>query len=370
MSKRLDSPECPTHGADSLRIALDATPLTLPAGGLRRYAEQLALALAAEYPQDHLTLVSDQAICFASPSPNLSLRTATPASWLERRWWLIGLNRALAVERADVFHGLDFAVPYIKKRPSVMTIHDLSPWRDPAWNPQATRVRRRTPWLLRLGCATLVITPTESIRRELTARFAFPADRVVAIPLAADHLQPPAHKPQPGGYFLYVGMLERRKNLRTVLKAWRRAKSSIGVELVLAGPIRRREDRPPPEPGLTVLGEVAEDQLPKLYGGALAFVYPSLYEGFGLPVLEAMRCGVPVIASCDPALIEVSAGAAVHVPATDVEAWSAAMVRLANDESERNRRRHLGLARAAQFSWRNTARQTRAVYQEAVHRES
>jgi alpha-1,3-rhamnosyl/mannosyltransferase len=115
------------------------------------------------------------------------------------------------------------------------------------------------------------------------------------------------------------------------------------------------------------LPNVADSELPALYSGASAFVYPSLYEGFGLPVLEAMQCGCPVITSNDPAIAEVVGDAALRVPCEDTEALTAAMTRILRNPSERAALCQAGLARAAQFSWRETARRTREVYAAACN---
>jgi len=135
---------------------------------------------------------------------------------------------------------------------------------------------------------------------------------------------------------------------------------------VLAG--RSRADFPalPEEPGLKMLGEVADSELPGLYSGALACVYPSLYEGFGLPVLEAMQCGTLVITSRDPAIAEVSGDAAIHVDAEDTAALVKAMRAVAANPDGFADLRRRALSRAAQFSWQNTARRTREVYDAAT----
>jgi hypothetical protein len=103
---------------------------------------------------------------------------------LERRWWLWGLQGEISRLGIDVFHGTDFAVPYLPVRPSVMTLHDLSPWRDPSWHAEADRVRNRTPMLLRLGLATIVITHCEAVRKQAIEHFHLQAGRVIAVPLA------------------------------------------------------------------------------------------------------------------------------------------------------------------------------------------
>jgi glycosyltransferase involved in cell wall biosynthesis len=356
----------------SVTIALDATPLTSSTGGVGRYTLELARALASEYPEDQYWLLSDQpfdAQPFRAPHawPNLHLGGG-PRNPAERKWWLWGLDREMRRRGVELFHGTDYSVPYVPLRPSVMTLHDLSPWLDPAWQPEASRVRRRTPRLLRMGLATMVITPTEAIRQAAIERFRLPPDRVVTIPLAAsDFFRPTPRAAEPGGnpFFLFVGTREPRKNIARLVEAWRDVRRTVLVDLVLTGRARTAHPPIPEEPGLRVLGEVPDSELPGLYSGALACVYPSLYEGFGLPVLEAMQCGALVITSRDPAILEVSGDAAVHVNAEDTAALAETMRAVASFPENFAAIRAKTLARAAQFSWQKTARHTREVYDAA-----
>ena len=349
----------------AVTIALDATSLTVSTGGVGRYTLELARALACEYPEDHYWLLSDQP--FPSPSdvlPNLHVGGG-PRSPAERKWWTWGLDREMRRHGVELFHGTDYSVPYVPLRPSVMTLHDLSPWLDPAWQPDASRVRRRTPRLLRMGLATMVITPTETVRRAAIERFRLSPDRVVAVPLAASDLFRPSlmvAKPRGNPYFLFVGTREPRKNVGRLIDAWREVRKTVAVDLVLVG----RNHAPAEERGLRVLGEVPDSDLPALYSAALACVYPSLYEGFGLPVLEAMQCGALVITSRDPAILEVSADAAMHVQADDTAALAEAMRAAAANSESLDDIRQRAPERAAQFSWRNTARLTREVYEAAA----
>jgi len=355
----------------AVTIALDATPLTVSTGGVGRYTLELARALASEYPDDQYWLLSDQTFRAPHDLPNLHAGEG-PHNPAERKWWAWGLDREMRRRRVELFHGTDYSVPYVALRPSVMTLHDLSPWLDPLWQPGASRVRRRTPRLLRMGLATMVITPTETVRRAAIDRFRLSPDRVVAIPLAAaDFFKPPAMPVSADvPYFLFVGTLEPRKNIARLVDAWREVRRTIPVDLVLAGRARADFPTPPAEPGLRVLGEVSDSELPGLYSGALACVYPSLYEGFGLPVLEAMQCGALVIASRDPAIVEVSGGvnndAALHVDAEDTAALAEAMRAVATNSGGFAEVRQRALARAAQFSWQKTARLTREVYDAAT----
>ncbi|MGC9970367.1 MAG: glycosyltransferase family 1 protein [Bryobacteraceae bacterium] len=336
-----------------MRVALDATPLTLSSGGLARYVSELHRALEAAFPEDEFPLVA---------APSLA------RNFLERRWWLCGLNRELSRRRVDVFHGTNFEVPYVPLRASVLTLHDLSPWMETAWHHAADRVRSRAPLAIGLGLATMVVTPSQAVRRQAIERFRVSPQRVVAVPeAAAPHLRP-AEAPRAAPYFLFLGTLEPRKNLPLLVEAWRAARREVAVDLVLAG--RRRADFPAltPEPGLTILGEVAEDRLSAWYSGALAFVYPSLYEGFGLPVLEAMQCGAAVITSRDAAISEVAAGVAEQVDARDGQAWKEALLAAATRPEWVAGLRAKSLQRARDFSWERTARLTREVYEEALRR--
>ena len=350
-----------------MRVAMEATSLTLSSGGLPRYTGELSAALARCFPEDEYFLISDQDFAAPQPAPPNLHRGGGPRTRLERRWWLWGLPRELQRLRADLVHGTDFAVPYLPFRPSVLTLHDLSPWMDPHWHHAAHRVQRRTPVLLKLGIATMIITPTESVRAEAIARFGLHPSRVVAIPEAAPAwMQPAPDAPRliAAPYFLFAGTLEPRKNLPLLIEAWGEVRRRHAIDLVIAG--RRRADFQPlePAPGLHVLGEVPDEALPALYSGALALVYPSHYEGFGLPVLEAMQCGACVIAS--PAVAEAAGDAAILVSsgtqlveamlkAVECPAWLAGF-----------HARSLG--RARQFSWENTAILTHQVYEEARRR--
>jgi glycosyltransferase involved in cell wall biosynthesis len=364
-----------------MRVAIEAASLALSSGGLARYTSELSLALARCFPDDEFFLLSDQP--FRMPggerpgegmkgAPSNLKRGGGPRNAVERRWWLWGILREMSRLGADLIHGPDFAVPYIPRRPSVLTIHDLSPWMDPRWHHAADRVRRRTPVLLDLGIATMIVTPGEAVRKQVVERFRLRPDRVVAVPEAAASWFKPVEpvKTQAGNpYFLFVGTLEPRKNLEALVEAWRAVRGQpvhpqYDIDLVLVG--RRRADAPeiPLEPGLRLMGEVADEKLPALYSGALAFVYPSLYEGFGLPVLEAMQCGACVIAS--RAVREAAGDAPLY--ADGAEELERAMREVAGRPELAAELRVRSLAQAREFTWERTARMTRQVYEEARKR--
>jgi glycosyltransferase involved in cell wall biosynthesis len=196
--------------------------------------------------------------------------------------------------------------------------------------------------------------------------FGFPADLVRAVPLAATRLfRPlPPTSPAPQPFFLFVATLEPRKNVAGLIEAWRESRAETGADLVIAGRSRADFAEIPPCEGLHLLGEVPDEELPRLYSDAIAFVYPTHYEGFGLPVLEAMQCGCPVITSHDPAVREVSGSAAIH--AADTHEIAEAMRAIVGNPHFRNVLRGCGLERAADFSWGKTARATHEVYSEVL----
>jgi glycosyltransferase involved in cell wall biosynthesis len=307
-----------------MKIWLDGTPVAEGSGGIRRYTQELREALQTCFPEHEFSL--------AIPEPG--------------RWWSVRLPRAIQSANVDLFHGTDFAVPYVRLCASVMTIHDLSPWKPAVWNETSPRVRRRTPWLLRLKRATMILTPTEAVRREVIDFFRVEPDRVAAVHLAANaRFRPMEAAPPRAAYFLCCGS-GKRKNFPMAER--------LGVELGI--PVR------------VTGGGVAEEDLPALYGGAIAVLVPSFYEGFGLPLLEAMQCGAPVIASSDPALREVAGGAAWHLDASDERGWREAMMAIAAGGARRAQLAAAGLRRARDFGWERTARGTWAVYEEALQR--
>jgi glycosyltransferase involved in cell wall biosynthesis len=210
----------------------------------------------------------------------------------------------------------------------------------------------------------MVITPGESVRKQAIERFGLNPGRVVAVPEAAPPWMGPVETSPADPYFLFAGTIEPRKNVPSLIEAWREVRRDHNVDLVIAG--RRRADAPklPEHEGLRYAGEVADSELPALYSGAIALVYPSLYEGFGLPVLEAMQCGAAVIAS--HAVFEAAGDAAAYA---DSPAELARAMRQVIQEPEFVAAlRRKSAARAREFSWERTARITFEVYEEARRR--
>jgi glycosyltransferase involved in cell wall biosynthesis len=320
-------------------------------------------------------------------APNLVERaTPIPATWFERLSERFDLPRVEWFARFDVLFAPNFVPPPTRARRLVVTVHDLAFKRFPQTAPHGTK-----SWLSRLdralGGATCVIAVSQSTRRDILELCPVDPERVAVVPLGVDRsvFRPPPQQDVAdvrsrfdlqGPYLLYLGGIEPRKNLPTLLAAF--ARLSDQPLLVIAGGgvdwnpegsnllgaalaglpdgVRARIRR---------TGYVSEPEKVALLGGAEAFVYPSLYEGFGLPVLEAMASGTPVITSNVSSLPEVVGEAAVLVDPADPASIAGGIERILVDIPLRSRLATLGLERAEQFTWEKTAVATAKVLQDA-----
>jgi glycosyltransferase involved in cell wall biosynthesis len=267
-----------------------------------------------------------------------------------------------------------------------VTIHDVSYERKPEWNAYRNDRVRRYFYRRSALAADRIITDSHFSRGEISAAYDISSDRIDVVPLAAgDAFTPGALDPAatPAGivqpYALHVGDLHLRRNLTTALDAIlslrRFANASDRISLVCAGidrgvgaGLRARADNAGDPNALVLTGPVSETVLVNLYRGAAMFVYPSRYEGFGLPVLEAMGCGIPVVASNCASIPELVAGAGVLLDPLDVAAWQHAIRLVLTDASMAARLRETGIARAKQFSWRRTAADTLAILRQCADR--
>jgi glycosyltransferase involved in cell wall biosynthesis len=330
-----------------MKIALDGTPLLhAPHTGIARYTQELVTELRATYPDVQFSLES----------------RPERAGLLEGRWWSIGLPRRLRETGVTLFHGTDFAVPLLGKTPSVVTVHDLSPFRAREWRMPSTaiRVARRLPGAI--ARARAVITPSERVKEEIVARFRTPPEKIFVTPLApASAFQPkPKQVSQP--YLLYVGSGQERKNLALLLRVFGRLREDLDIELLCIG----RELPFTLQLGVRTMESITDEELARLYSRASVFVYPTRYEGFGLPVVEAMACGAPVVVWRGTACSDVAGGAALEAGSEEeLEAEIRAVIsrpELAADLRKRS------LARALCYSWNNTARKTWEAYESALSR--
>jgi len=322
-----------------MKVGIDVSPLRQTRAGTARYLDGLL---------PHLTrLVDVERLAWGGGG---RLTAAVRDAW----WYPVALPRQ--ARNVDVLHCPSFRAPLRLRVPLVVTIHDVAVLRDPkAFNRWTALYSYVTvPRVVR--AATRVIAVSEFTKRELIDLLDVPEERIRVVPNAVG---PPfvAEGPRAEGeYVLAVGTLEPRKNLPRLAEAARRA----GVELRIAG-ARGWGDVQIGGDGVRFLGFVSDDELARLYRGALCVAYASLYEGFGIPVLEALACGAPVVTSEGTAMAEVADGAAVLVDPRDADAIAGG-IREAIDR--RGELAPLGQARARAFTWQASAEATAAVYRE------
>ncbi len=363
-----------------MNFCLDARAATDHFPGVGRYVSSLAGALGEQLGDgETLTLLRD-------PTAGSRWRLPEPCAGKIRICdlpaSLFGLRQQLSVPRllrrlgVDTYHSPYYLMPYRTGRPTVVTLYDLIAELFPEYVSPRARLLVHATTRLALSAAREVITISEASRRDLLARYRLPADRVTVIPLAPA----PQFAPQPDravervrdrydlrDYVLYVGINKPHKNLVRLVEAWQRVETD--AQLVMAGAWDPRY----PEPKRRVselriddrvrfLGPVNDDDLPALYAGARLFVFPSLYEGFGLPVIEAMACGTPVACADTASLPEVAGDAAALFDPHDTAGIATVVGELLANEALRLKHRSLGLARAAGFSWSRTAAATLGVY--------
>lgn len=304
---------------------------------------------------------------------------------LQQRWRGNHFRAGIGAASPALYHEPNF-LAFKTTLPIVATVHDLSILRYPETHPKdrvAFMSKRIGKTIQR---ADRIITDSEYVRQEVLAEFSLPPEKVVSVLLAAGErfspvssvLLPTALAPfglQPRKYILAVGTLEPRKNLTTAIRAYVRLPEAVREEIpfVVAGMQGWKTEELDREVAALIdkgqirrLGFVSDDALPALYSGARFFVYPSLYEGFGLPPLEAMACGAPVIVSDRSSLPEVVGDAGLKVDALDVDGLAEKMNSLVEDDALCAELGQRGIGRSRGFSWRRCAEQTLDVYREVV----
>jgi glycosyltransferase involved in cell wall biosynthesis len=372
-----------------MRIAFDGTTLTAGRTGVGYYTEHLLHHLAREVEQtrDELVVISNQPIDTAVPLPK-HVRVDTARQFPLRIGWMQLLaSRALKDVRPDVAHFTNGMLPPSAPVPTVVTIHDMSLRLHPQCHPVRRLLINRPLLSLAIRSAARIVTVSHSARRDLLRLHGIDPNRVSVVhEAAAPRFHPIAERARlddvrnryglPPRFVLYVGTIEPRKNLPRLIQAFAAARrQGMPHHLVCAGPYgwSSRDltdviDRLAVRHVVHFTGYVPVEDLPVIYNLGEMFAFPSVYEGFGLPVVEAMACGTPVITSNTSSLDEIASGAAETVNPYDVDALSAAFVRLARDAEWRHELSRRGLARARQFSWSRTAREMLAVYQRAAGR--
>ncbi|MEA3308121.1 MAG: glycosyltransferase family 1 protein [Chloroflexota bacterium] len=368
-----------------MTITLDISAAVHQRAGLGRYAASLSHALAKLIPAELAFFYNaEQGI---NPLPGLEHFPTRTVALGYKPWrmlvWLGQLARVpfnRLVPEATLFHATEHLLLPLRGAPTVLTVHDLIFRHLPEHHKLLNRWYLNATLPLYCRRADHIIAVSEETRRDLLAAYNLPVEKITVIHEAAD---PRFRLPAPGAvvrartsyglpaeYLLYVGTIEPRKNLPRLLHAWEPLYQAgeapplviVGRRGWLADDFYAALERSPCREAVQFTGYVRDEDLPALYAGATAFVFPSLYEGFGLPPLEAMACGTPVICSRTSSLPEVVGDAALTVEPTETDALRSALYRLVSQPELRAELRARGLKQAAQFSWERAAQETLAVY--------
>ena len=352
----------------NLRVGYDVGPTIDTRTGVGRYTAELQRSLTLQGAR-----LLPYAIALRGSTPDGAARRRLPARLVQKLWMA---GRGPSVERllggVDIVHATNFVLPSLKDSRGVVTIHDLSFFRKDIF-PGGERLHDLVPWSI--DRASGVITPTETVAAELNERLGVTPDRITvtpegvspvffgATPLADAALERLGIR-RP--FAVAAGTIEPRKNLPALLQAWRRiADQTEGWTLVLAGP-RGWGPELPRTPGVTLTGWVGDETLPGLLSAAEFFCYPSHYESFGLPPLEAMATGTPVLAGNYSCAKEVLADAALIVDSGDVDSIADGLTKLASDAALRKSLGFAGRARASSYTWERTASLTIGAYKAAL----
>jgi anaerobic magnesium-protoporphyrin IX monomethyl ester cyclase len=369
-----------------MRIAFDGTALRPGRTGVGYYTEHLLHHLAHIADNDELIVLSNRAIDTTAPLPP-RVRVATPARRVPRLVWMQTLaSTALRQVDADVVHFTNGMLPLVSPAPTVVTIHDMSLRLYPRYHPPRRVLLNRPLVDLAARRADAIITPSESAKRDIVRFYdldparvhvvyeaAAPSFRRVTDPVELERVR--RRYQLNDRIILYVGTIEPRKNLPKLIEAFaaRRRAGRLNHQLVCVGPYgwlsRGIEDqiaRANIAHAFNFTGYVPFEDLPALYTLAEFFVYPSMYEGFGLPVIEAMACGTPVITGGTGALAEIGGAAMLPLDRIDADVLGDALVALADSSDHRAALSVAGLERAAQFSWDRAARESLEIYRETA----
>jgi glycosyltransferase involved in cell wall biosynthesis len=377
-----------------MRIGFDCTAAVRQGAGIGRWARSLIRALIEQDPENYYTLFYARSRR-NEPPPNLPKgpRVTYRPLWLTERslnvlWYKIGLPLPLdaLAGSADLFHFPDFALPPVRHGATVVTIHDLSFLLVPECADQRLRAHLEKIVPISVREADFVCADSENTRNELTTLLDVDPTRAEVVyggvdcrfhPVT-DRLILEAARQKYGLVFpfiFFMGTIEPRKNLGRLLQAYTRLRQRgrISHRLVIAGglgwlyqDVLRDIDQLAAEQEVVFLGRVPDEDLPALYSLSDLFVFPSLYEGFGLPPLEAMACGKAVVCSNTSSLPEVVGDAGLLVSPYDVDALANAMEQLLSDPEQREMLGQRGIERARQFTWEEAARKTLAIYERLV----
>jgi len=367
-----------------VKYCLDARSATNHFPGIGRYISNLARALNEQLePDEKLILLSDPSrpstwTLPASQENVKNIETNVSPFSLQQQW---RIPKILKEQGADLYHSPYYLMPYFSRLPTVVTIHDLIPQLFPEYFSSKTRIL--SSWLKQVAMkrADMIVTDSEATQLDVLQRYGYPPRKVTAVPLAADGRFQPQSEAEirrikqtyrlPDVYLLYLGINKPHKNLPLLVQAYSNiaTRHESAPPLIIAGVWDNRYPeakhlaaQSPVNNKFHFLGPIPHDDLAALYTGALFFIFPSLYEGFGLPVIEAMACGTAVICAKSSSLIEVTADAALtfnpHQPAELMAQIELFLDRPALIKEYEGR----GLQQAQTFSWQKTAAATLDCY--------
>jgi glycosyltransferase involved in cell wall biosynthesis len=380
-------------------ITLDVSAAVHHRAGLGRYAESLTRALVAADRSTALTASPDRYALFYNAE-----RGVEPLAGLEhlpthtvalgyKPWRMLVCMGQIArapfnriIPGATLFHATEHLLMPLRGVPTILTVHDLIFRHLPEHHKPLNRWYLNLTMPLYCRRADHVIAVSECTRRDLIAAYGVAPEKISVIHEAAN----PRFRPQspdvvaavraryglPPRYLLFVGTIEPRKNLTRLLAAFEAVYADglsdgwvvVGKRGWLCDDFFAALERSPAREAVILPGYVPDEDLPAVYAGAQALVFPSLYEGFGLPVLEAMACGAPVVTSTTSSLPEVGGEAALYCDPTDTESMIGVLRQLLQDREMRPALARRGLARATQFSWERAANQTQALYDALLRR--
>lgn len=371
-----------------MKLVVNTIPLLSPLTGIGKYTWQICRAMqdiAAEHAYCYYYGYYSDALFCAQQGKLGATRIKDvvkniPLAGRGLRL-LKGMGALLSHRQFDVYFEPNYVPLQIKSKKTVVAVPDLSPFLHPEWHPNEAVEYFRSHFRRNIGRADQIIVISDFIRDTAIAEFGFRADQVTTIhlgydrelfhPRAADRLAALKQSYQlPERFMLYVGSIEPRKNLVRLLKAYRQLPASLRseVKLVLAG-FRGWDNAEvmvlldSMQQDVTYLGYVAEAELAGLYNLAEFFVYPALYEGFGLPPLEAMASGCPVVVSRVASLPEVCGDAAAYIDPLQIDDISETLLHLCGNRTKLQELRNQGLQQAASFSWERSAREHLAVFE-------
>ena len=380
------------------RIGIDVTSALSQGGGIGRYTRELVRALVAQDSQYQFRLFSAK---ISSPYPvteplpaatNRVTHHMAPLSerWLYRIWYRARLPLPVqwVTGQLDLFHSPDFVLPPVSDGiPTLLTIHDLSfiHYPDVFPPPLIVYLNRVVPWSVKR--ASHLLADSKATKEDLCAIWHVPAEKVTVLysgvsdffrPVVDEQVLTSMRQKYSLGkpYILAVGTVQPRKNYQMLIRAFRVVAEQLPMQLVIAGGQGWMEEemlaevrRQKLEERVSFIGFVDDNDLPAVYSAAALLAFPSIYEGFGLPILEAMACGTPALISNASCLPEVGGAAAVQLSPFDEPGWSRAMISLLGDKQKLAEMSAAGIMQAQRFSWDKAAKQLLEIYHRLTNRQ-